>query len=213
MVPPLPALARRTLGVPAMLATGTRTRMSEEAAGQADRQSGSGETKRTVDVAMASNLVITAAKLGGGLLSGSVALLAEAAHSLADTGNQVLLRISLSRSERKPDEEHPFGYGRERFFWALLVAVLMFVLGSIFSIAEGTAAFFFGGRDRFVIAYAVLAVAFVAESISLIRAVTELRSGACRQRSSVRSYLRASTDPTLMSVLFEDTAAVAGVIL
>jgi cation diffusion facilitator family transporter len=180
---------------------------------EARRPSHAGETKRTVNVAIAADLAIAVGKLAGGLLSGSVALLAEAAHSVADTGNQVLLRVSLSRGEKAADEEHPFGYGRERFFWALLVAVLMFVLGAIFSISEGALAFFLAGRDRFVIAYAVLAVALVADSVSLARALFELRAGARRQGCSLRGYLRASTDPTLKSVLFEDVAAVTGVVV
>src|ERR671932_1105865 len=95
------------------------------------------ETKRTVWFAFAANLVIAVAKAIGGVLSGSAAMLAEAAHSLADTTNQVFLRISLSRAERGSDEQHPFGYGQERFFWAFLAAVFIFVAGALFSIAEG----------------------------------------------------------------------------
>jgi cation diffusion facilitator family transporter len=121
--------------------------------------------------------------------------------------------VSLSRGEKAPDEEHPFGYGRERFFWALLVAVLMFVLGATFSISEGVLAFFVAGRDRFVIAYVVLAIAFVAECVSLVRALLELRSAARGHGCSIRAHLRASTDPTLKSVLFEDVAAVTGVVV
>jgi cation diffusion facilitator family transporter len=187
--------------------------MRSEVGPAAGQSSAAEETKRTVHVAIASNVAIAVVKLVGGVLSGSAALLAEAAHSLADTGDQVLLRVSLSRGEKAADEEHPFGYGRERFFWALLVAVLMFVLGSTFSIAEGVLALFVGGRDRFVIAYTVLAIALVAESISLLRALRQLRSGARRDRRSLREHLRASTDPTLKSVLFEDTAAVTGVLV
>src|SRR5918912_384973 len=83
------------------------------------------------------NLAIAVAKAIGGLISGSAAMLAEAAHSLADTTNQLFLRISLSRSERGSDERHPFGYGQERFFWAFLAAVLIFVAGALFSVFEG----------------------------------------------------------------------------
>ena len=155
------------------------------------------ETKRTVHWAIAANLVITLAKAVAGGLSGSAALLAEAAHSAADTGNQLLLRVSLARAEKPPDEEHPFGFGRERFFWALLVAVLMFVLGAIFSVGEGVLAFYVGlGRDRFVLLYAVLAVSLVAESVSLTRVLRELRRSAAEAKFSLRDYLRASTDPT-----------------
>ena len=172
------------------------------------------ETKRTVHWAIAANLVITLAKAVAGGLSGSAALLAEAAHSAADTGNQLLLRVSLARAEKPPDEEHPFGFGRERFFWALLVAVLMFVLGAIFSVGEGVLAFYVGlGRDRFVLLYAVLALSLVAESVSLTRVLRELRRSAAEAKFSLRDYLRASTDPTTKTVLFEDVAGVIGVLV
>jgi Cation efflux family len=78
------------------------------------------ESKKTVLAALFANLSIAAAKTVAGLLGGSVAMLAEAAHSFADTMNQVFLLVSLSLGDREPDEDHPFGYGKERFFWALL---------------------------------------------------------------------------------------------
>src|SRR3954470_21270972 len=95
------------------------------------------ESRRTVLIALGANAFIAVAKLGGGLLSGSAAMLAEAAHSLADTTNQAFLRISLSRAERGSDERHPFGYGQERFFWAFLAAVFIFVAGALFSVGQG----------------------------------------------------------------------------
>ena len=83
------------------------------------------DSRKTVYVALGANAAIAVAKAAGGLVSGSSAMLAEAAHSVADTTNQVFLLVSLSLSERKPDEQHPFGYGQERFFWAFLVAVFI----------------------------------------------------------------------------------------
>ena len=84
-------------------------------------------------------------------------MLAEAAHSLADTANQVFLFVSLTLGARPPDEEHPFGYGKERFFWAFLAAVFIFVAGAVFSIIEGVRAFFSqGGEESFLISYVVL---------------------------------------------------------
>ena len=174
----------------------------------------SAETKSTVQYALVANLAVALVKGIAGVLTGSAALLAETAHSLADTGNQVLLRISLSRAEKPPDEDHPFGYGRERFFWALLVAVLVFFTGALFSVAEGIYAFFVrGGHDRFALAYAVLAFSFVAESLSLAAVLRKTRRGARRAGWSVGGYLRASTDPTVKTVIFEDAAAVAGVVI
>jgi cation diffusion facilitator family transporter len=169
--------------------------------------------KSTVHYAIAANLVIALVKAVAAVVSGSAALVAETAHSLADTGNQVLLRVSLSKAERPPDEEHPFGYGRERFFWALLVAVTMFVLGALASIGEGLLAIFVGGETTYAIAYVVLAIALVAETVSLVRAVLELRAGAVREGWPFNRYLRRSTDPTVRTVLFEDTAGIVGVLV
>ena len=123
-------------------------------------------------VALAANASIAVAKLVAGLISGSSAMLAEAAHSVADTMNQVFLLFSLSMGEREPDAEHPFGYGKERFFWSFLAAVGIFVAGAGFSLYEGLHRIF-GPRPRRAptgIAYAVLAFAFVAEGTSLVRA-------------------------------------------
>ena len=171
------------------------------------------ETKSTVHYAIAANLAIAVAKAVAAVLSGSAALIAETAHSLADTGNQVLLRLSLSKAEQPPDDEHPFGYGRERFFWALLVAVTMFVLGALASVAEGVIAIFAGGETSYAIAYGVLAVALVAETFSFVRAVAELRAGARREGWSFNRYVRRSTDPTARTVLYEDGAGIAGVLV
>src|SRR3954462_14366068 len=91
----------------------------------------------TVVVAGLANLGIAIAKLVGGLISGSSAMLAEAAHSLADTLNQVFLKAALKRSRKPADAQHPFGYGMERYFWSLLAAVGIFVLGAGYSVLEG----------------------------------------------------------------------------
>ena len=171
-------------------------------------------TKSTVHYAVfGANLVVALAKAAAAVLSGSAAMVAETAHSFADTGNQVLLRVSLSKAEQPADEEHPFGYGRKCLFWALLVAVMVFVVGALVSVGEGVIAIVAGGETSFAIAYAVLAVALVAETISFARAVTELRTGAHREGWSVNRYVRRSTDPTVRTVLFEDAAAIAGVLI
>src|SRR3954451_13518740 len=95
------------------------------------------ESHKTVCVALAANAGIGVAKLAAGLISGSSAMLAESAHSAADTTNQLLLLASLNLAERPADEAHPFGYGKERFFWSFLAAVSIFVSGALFSIYEG----------------------------------------------------------------------------
>jgi len=95
------------------------------------------ESTRTVIVALIANLAIAVAKIAAGLIGGSSAMLAEGAHSVADTTNQVFLLASLRLSRKEPDDAHPFGYGKERFFWSLLAAVGIFVSGAVFSIYEG----------------------------------------------------------------------------
>src|SRR6478752_3185881 len=101
---------------------------------------GNQASTRTVVVAVLVNLAITVAKGLAAALTGSAALWAETAHSLADTGNEVLLFIGLRRSGRPPDAKHPYGYGQERWFWTFLAALGIFVIGGIFSIGEGVEA-------------------------------------------------------------------------
>lgn len=173
------------------------------------------ESKKTVYAAMAANLAIAIAKTLAGLVGRSPALLAEAAHSVADTMNQVFLLVSLSLGDRRPDEEHPFGYGKERYFWAFLAAIFIFVSGAVFSLYEGLRALVASETSEasFVISYAVLGFSLVAEGASLYRAVAQVRGEARAEGKRTRSYLRQSTDPTIRTVLFEDSAAVIGVVL
>jgi cation diffusion facilitator family transporter len=170
------------------------------------------ENRRTVVFAFVANLVIAVAKLAGGLTTGSKALLAEAAHSLADCLNQIFLLVSLSLGERRPDETHPFGHGKERFFWALMAAIMVFVGGAVFSIAQGVLVVLRGTHEHsFRAAYVVLGIALVAEGVALGRAVRQVRSQARAAGKPLVAYVRASRDPTVKVVLAEDSAAVAGV--
>jgi cation diffusion facilitator family transporter len=93
--------------------------------------------RKTVLIALAANVAIAVVKVFAGALSGSAAMLAEAAHSIADTANQVFLLVSIKRGQRKPDREHPFGHGRDRFFWSFLAAALIFLAGAVFSVGQG----------------------------------------------------------------------------
>jgi cation diffusion facilitator family transporter len=174
-----------------------------------------GESRRTVLVALAANAAIALAKLVGGLLAGSSAMLSEAAHSAADTMNQVFLLVSLTFSERDPDVEHPFGYGKERFFWSFMAAVTIFVSGAVFSAFQGIERITASGaeKENFGIAYAVLGFALVAECVSLARAYRQTRQEAKEADRGQVEFVRRSRDPTTKTVLFEDTAAVAGVLL
>src|SRR4051794_23908643 len=172
------------------------------------------QTRRTVWYAFFANLAIAIAKAIGGAISGSSAMMAEAAHSLADTTNQVFLRISLSRADRGSDEQHPFGYGQERFFWAFLAAVFIFVAGSLFSIFEGVERLMKPPEETGIgIPLVVLAVAFVAEGVSWLRAIRQTRAEAEERGLPFRRFIRESRDPTAKTVVFEDSAAVVGILL
>jgi cation diffusion facilitator family transporter len=173
-----------------------------------------GESRITILYALAANFVLAIAKLVAGLLTGSAALLAEAAHSIADTIDQLALLWSLRVGRRPPDDDHPFGHGMERFFWAFLAAVWIFLAGAVFSIGEGVLALRGGsGSGGTAVGLVVLAVALVAEGTSLIRAARQVRSGASGSRDSLGRYVREMRDPAPRIVLLEDSAAVIGVIL
>ncbi|KJY42457.1 membrane protein [Streptomyces sp. NRRL S-444] len=174
------------------------------------------ETRFTVWVALAANLVICVAKAVGGVIAASPALLSEAAHSVADSLNEVFLLASVKRSRRPADRRHPFGYGKERFFWSLLAAVGIFVTGGCFSVFQGIEAFRSGGSEShegYVIGFVVLLVALLAEGASLVRAVLQVRGAAAAAGHGMREEIREGRDPALRTVLAEDSTACAGVLL
>ncbi|MET8473447.1 cation diffusion facilitator family transporter [Streptomyces sp. NPDC006422] len=166
------------------------------------------KTRLTVLVALAANLLIAVAKAVGGLIAASPALLSEAAHSVADSLNEVFLLAALRRSRRPADRRHPFGYGKERFFWSLLAAVGIFVMGGCFSFFQAFEALTSGGQEEsrsgYVAGLLVLGVALVAEGTSLARAVHQVRA---QPGDGIGS------DPALRTVLAEDGTAVIGVLL
>ncbi|MFD8630020.1 cation diffusion facilitator family transporter [Streptomyces hygroscopicus] len=173
------------------------------------------KTAVTVLVALGANLVIALAKAVGGVFAGSPALLSEAAHSVADSLNEVFLLASLKRSKRAPDDLHPFGYGKERYFWSLLAAVGIFVMGGCFSFFQGAEALSSSGSEDhsgYVVGLAVLGVAFIAEGSSLVRALFQVRGHARETGRSMVAELRAGDDPTLRTVLAEDSTACLGVV-
>ena len=169
---------------------------------------------KTVGYAIAANAAIAAVKGAAGVLTGSPALLAEAAHSVADTANQGMLRASLTLGERPPDEEHPFGYGKERFFWTLLASIVIFA-GAVFAIEHGTLTLLRPPtkKEGFTLVYATIAFAFVAEGISLWRATSQTRREVRDARVPFVMHVRQSKDPTVKTVLSEDAAAIAGLLI
>src|SRR3954468_17688512 len=155
------------------------------------------ESHKTVYLALAANASIGVAKFAGGAISVSTAMLAEGAHSVADTTNQLFLLASLNLSARKPDDDHPFGYGKERFFWSFLAAVFIFVSGALFSIYEGVHRMLSHEKPggEIGIAFAVLAVGLVLEGTSLARAARQTQKVAQRKRRAFRRHIRVSRDP------------------
>jgi cation diffusion facilitator family transporter len=173
------------------------------------------ESTATVVVAIAVNLAIAVAKAVAGALSGSAAMISEAAHSLADTTNELLLLVAVRRSDRPADARHPFGYGRERYFWTLLAAVGIFVGGGVFSVLQGVNELRGSGHEggHYTLTYVVLVVSFGLESVSWLQARSQLRAEAAHLGRRLRDQLWETTDPATTTVFFEDTAALAGLIL
>jgi cation diffusion facilitator family transporter len=174
-------------------------------------EKGQGESVGTVIVAGAANLAIAVAKAVAGLLSGSAAMLSEAAHSVADTTTEVLLFTALRRGAKEPDERHPFGYGKESYVWASIAALFTFVAGAGFSVTHGISTILHGEETTaFVVSYVVLAVSFVLESTSLLRAVRQVRGQARRWSTTPKRFLRVTPDTTVKAVFLEDSAALVG---
>ncbi|WP_330320119.1 cation diffusion facilitator family transporter [Streptomyces clavifer] len=179
-----------------------------------DEQTEGGESTFTVVVAAAANLGIAVAKLVAGLISGSSAMLSEAAHSVADTVTELMLLTALKRSEKPPDEDHPLGYGPERYIWAMLAAVATFVGGAVFSLYDGIHTLLRGEElGDPLVSYIVLAVAFLLEGFSLRTGVRQVRWEAARLRVPAPRYLRRTPDTAVKAVVMEDSAALVGLLL
>jgi cation diffusion facilitator family transporter len=172
------------------------------------------ENARTIAIALTANLIITCAKLAAGLVARSTGMLAEAAHSLVDSLNEVFLWISLRRAARPADTQHPYGHGRERFLWAFMAAVASFLIGGCLSIALAVRDLGAGHEAGSMTAsWIVLVVAFVAEGTSWLQSAWRARREARERGLGVWSHLFRSTDPILRAVVFEDTAALLGLLI
>jgi cation diffusion facilitator family transporter len=173
-----------------------------------------GESTGTVVLAGAANLGIAIAKFVGGMISHSSAMLSEAAHSVADTITEVLLFVALKRGNRPADDKHPFGYGRETYFWAFLASLCTFVLGAGFSVWQGISTIVHGEEQGSpLVSYIILAVSFVLEGTSWLKAVRQVRGAARKWRVSPGRYLATTTDTTVKAVTFEDSAALVGLVV
>jgi cation diffusion facilitator family transporter len=172
------------------------------------------ETTLTVIIAFVANLLIALAKTVVAVASGSASMLAESAHSWADTGNQILLLIADRRSKQPPDPQHPFGYGREAYVWSMIAAMGLFTAGAVVSIWHGvTMLFEEGGEASYFWAYVVLGIALVFEGISFTQAYRQTRREASRLDRDVLQHALRTSDPTLRAVFAEDSAALVGLVI
>ena len=167
---------------------------------------------RAILAAFFANLGIAIAKFVAFLFTGAASMLAEAIHSVADTGNQALLLLGGRLARRDATAEHPFGYGRERYFWSFVVALVLFTVGSLFALYEGVDKIRHPHEiDSPAWAFAVLTMAIVLEGFSMRTAVVE--ANRVRGSASWTRFVRRSRSPELPVVLLEDLGALVGLVL
>lgn len=160
------------------------------------------------------NVAVAVAKSIAALLTGAASMVAEAAHSWADVGNEVFLLIAERRGARGRDRRHPFGYGRETFIWSMFAAFGLFTAGAVVSVMHGISALRSPEPDSdYLVGYIVLAVAFVLEGTSFLQSVRQTRVNARRWSLHPLTYVAQTSDTTLRAVFAEDAAALIGIIV
>jgi cation diffusion facilitator family transporter len=174
--------------------------------------SGKGESKVAVVAAVVGNLLVAISKFAAAALTGSSAMLAEGIHSLVDTGNGGLVLFGMRRAARPADAGHPFGHGMELYFWTLIVAISIFGIGGGMSVYEGILHLQHpSALENPTPNYIVLALAFVIEGASFFVAMREF--GKARGTRGAIEFIRASKDPSLFTIVFEDAAAMLGLLV
>ena len=164
--------------------------------------------------ALFANGLIAVLKLIAAIVTGSAGMMAEALHSIADTTNQVFLLLGLRFFKRPASQKHPFGYGKERFFWSFIAAIFIFGVGATYAIYEGVAKLTHPHPpENLKWAYWVLAISFVLEAASIALAIYQEMKEAHHEGLTFFSYLRESKDPTAKTVIFEDSAALLGIVI
>jgi cation diffusion facilitator family transporter len=172
---------------------------------------GGTESLGTVAIAISTDLAMAVAKAVAAALTGSAGLFAETLHSLADTGNQLLLLKGLRGTRRRPDVSHPFGYGAEMFYWSLLAALGIFLIGGVLSVWEGIHRLLHPAEVHAgLLGVAVLGLGFLLDGTSWLTSVRQLRREAAARGVQFRQHLRSTTDTAVTAVYYEDTAALLG---
>jgi cation diffusion facilitator family transporter len=176
-------------------------------------EAGAHENPVAVYAAMGANLAIAVTKFVAAAITGSSAMISEGIHSLADTGNQLLLLLGINLSSRPADQQHPFGHGKDLYFWSLIVAVILFSVGGGMSIYEGISHIQHPSEiSDPTWNYVVLGIAVIFESVAFTMALRELLRRQGRDESLWQA-VQESKDPTIFVVLFEDTAALTGLVV
>jgi cation diffusion facilitator family transporter len=192
----------------------TRSRKQERSEAGTSEQKPHNESIVTVLVALAANGLIATAKTIAAMISGSASMVAESAHSWADTGNEVFLFIAARRAERKPDSGHPLGYGRDAYVWSMIAAFGLFAVGAAVSILHGVQELIAPTPgEEFLVAYIVLGISFVLEGISFLQAFRQAHGGAKESDKDTLSFVLHTSDPTVRAVFFEDAAALIGIVI
>lgn len=176
------------------------------------RMARASDSRLIVLIALAGNFAIAVSKFLAAVVTGSSAMASEGIHSLADTANEILLLYGMKRAEAPPDTRHPFGHGREAYFWSFIVALMIFALGALASFYQG----FSRLREPHVLGhfgtvYLVLAISFVFEGISWIAALKRMRSN--KGGYGYYEAIRRSKDPSVFTVLLEDSTALLGLLV
>lgn len=174
-----------------------------------------GESLFTVLVALTANGLLAVAKSVAAALTGSAAMVAEAAHSWADTGNEVFLLIAERSGSRPRDEEHPRGYGRATYAWSMIAAFGLFTAGAVVSVWHGLTALRSGsdGEASFTVNYVVLGIAFLLEGTSFVQASRQVHGASRRFGTHPLRYVARTSNPTLRAVFFEDFSALIGILV
>jgi len=169
------------------------------------------DSTRTVLVALGAGLGVALAKVAAAAFTGSAALAAEAAHSLADSGNDLFLFVAQRRGNRPADDQHPLGYGREAYFWALIAAIGVFVTAAVYSLREGIDELIHpSATSSFAVAYVVLAISTVLDLMSIRQSAGQLVRRARRYQRKLLEESRVTSDPSLRAVFVEDAVSVSG---